>query len=161
MLEPGCYLVVCLAFNHWQTGKYFPSNQRIRYYTNLISRDFSFIHFLGMLESQYPEYVLALHSSKRLLIEELNPSHHILADALINLTLAKGQRHEGREGMTAYYLTKGWAGLVVMIENRHPNRWVQVKCDCQESYNVVSTRGELCTVDAVPPLHRYVKVDLF
>ena len=49
-----------------------------------------------MAETQYPEYILALHSSKRLLIEQLNSSQHLLADAIINLTLAKGQRHEGR-----------------------------------------------------------------
>ena len=82
MLEPGCYLLVCLAFNHWHTG-------------------------VESITSQYPEYVLALHSSKRFLLEQLNSSYHLLADAIINLTLAKGQRHEGREGMTAYYLTKG------------------------------------------------------
>ena len=145
MLEPGCYLVVCLAFNHWHTG----------------------------IQATFPDYILAIHSSKRLLAEQLSSSYHLLADSIISLTVAKyvfaslpalhftlqyyhfrGQRHEGREGMTAYYLTKGWAGLVVMVENRHPNKWIQVRCDCQESYNVVSTRGELKTVDSVPPLHR-------
>ena len=55
-----------------------------------------FIFCLGVAEPQYPEYILALHSSKRLLIEQLNSSQHLLADAIINLTLAKGQRHEGR-----------------------------------------------------------------
>ncbi|XP_060530957.1 calpain-D-like [Cylas formicarius] len=134
MLEPGEYVVVPLAFNHWHTG-------------------------LDEVTA-YPKYVLAIHSSKKVLAEHITPPNYILADSIISLTLARGQRHEGREGMTAYYLTKGWAGLVVMVENRHENKWIHVKCDCQESYNVVSTRGTLKTVDSVPPLTRQVIIVL-
>jgi calpain-15 len=81
MLEPDLYLLVCLAFNHWHTGIDDPS--------------------------LYPQCVLAIHSSKRLMVEQITPPTYLLADAIISLTLQKGQRHEGREGMTAYYLTKG------------------------------------------------------
>ncbi|XP_035213124.1 calpain-D-like [Stegodyphus dumicola] len=134
MLEPGMYIVVCLAFNHWHTS-------------------------LNSFE-QFPRFLLAIHSSKRLLVEKVLPMPHILADAIILLTVAKGQRHEGREGMTAYYLTKGWAGLVVVLENRLPDRCIQVICDCSESMNVVSTRATLRTVDSIPPLHRQVIIVL-
>ncbi|KAL0830091.1 hypothetical protein ABMA28_003548 [Loxostege sticticalis] len=136
MLEKGFYLVVCLAFNHWHTG----------------------LELAPM--AAWPGHVLAAHSSKPLAVERPSLHPHILADAIIGLTLARGQRHEGRQGMTAYYLTKGWAGLVVMVENRHTDKWIHVKCDCQESYNVVSTRGELKTIDSVPPLHRQVIIVL-
>nr|CAD7198188.1 unnamed protein product [Timema douglasi] len=154
MLERDLYILVCLAFNHWHTGRSCRVVQNIQ-----VKKTYLFC--LGMNDPiSYPEYVLAIHSSKRLLVEQISPPAFVLADSIINLTLAKGQRHEGREGMTAYYLTKGWAGLVVMVENRHENKWIHVKCDCQESYNVVSTRGELRTVDSVPPLHRQVIIVL-
>lgn len=134
MLEPGIYFVTPLAFNHWHTS-------------------------VGAHVDQFPYFLLAMHSSKKLLVENVFPSSYLLADAIINLTIEKGTRHEGREGMTAYYLTMGWAGLVVVIENRIPDKCINVICDCSESANVVSTRATLKTVDSVPPLHRLVTID--
>ena len=66
MLEPGCYLAVCLAFNHWHTGVWPPAD-----------------------DHSFPDYLLALHSSKRILVEQLNSSYHLLADAIISLTVAR------------------------------------------------------------------------
>ena len=73
-LEPGLYLLVCLAFNHWTLGS--PSSNGNGSIT------------------VYPSCVLAIHSSKRLLVEHITPSPFVLADALISLTMSKGQRYE-------------------------------------------------------------------
>lgn len=132
-LEPGMYTVICISFNHWG--------------------------FSDAVDS-FPTFLLSLHSSKRLLVETLPPPSFLLADAIINLTVSQGQRHEGRQGMTAYYLTKGWAGLVVVVENRLSDRRIQVICDCSESMNVVSTRGVLRTVDSIPQRSRQVVIIL-
>ncbi|XP_064637417.1 calpain-15-like isoform X2 [Lineus longissimus] len=133
ILERGEYLVVCTAFNQW---------------TPMVPLD------------GFPKYVLALHSSKKIMVEQKLCPEHTLADAVIRLAAAKGRPHEGREGMTTYYLSQGWSGIIVVVENRHPNYYIQVQCDCTESHNLVSTRGSYKTADSVPPLHSQILIAL-
>lgn len=142
--EVGYYQIITLAFNHWVSafggGRVSSTSSR--------------------LGPEPPKYVLALHSTKEVSISYFRPSTYILADAVIELAMKKGEFKDLRDCATCYYLAHGWAGLIIVAENRHPDRYLQIMCDCEESVNVVSTRGRMRTVDCVPPLHKQVLVVL-
>lgn len=134
LVEEGVYIAVVTAFNHWRGGGG-------RQYTS---------------ESQYPSYVLAVHSSRAVMMEQLPMTEFLLADAIIWMTITNGKTHTGIPGISIYYVSHEMAGLLVVAENRRQDMHLLVNCDCSESFNVVSTRGLLCTTDVVPPCHRQV-----
>lgn len=147
ILEEGTYMIVCSAFNHWQLVEA-SGNEAM---------GASFVKGL-VGEELFPSYVLTIHSSRAIMVDQVPMTDYSLADSLLHLATTKGKRHEGIEGVTCYYMAQGIAGLIVVAENRRPDHHLLVECNCSESFNVVSSRGVLMTTDCVPPLHKQILI---
>lgn len=143
ILEEGTYMIVCSAFNHWQS---FEAQRNEVAGASFVNEDI------------FPNYVLAVHSSRPVMLEQVVMPQFCLADTFLLLATKYGKRHEGIPGVTCYYMAQGIAGLLVVAENRRPDHHLLVDCDCSQSFNVVSSRGELTTNDCVPPLHKQVLI---
>lgn len=149
ILEEGTYMIICSAFNHWQSLE----ARRIEAVGASLVKDV-------VDEELFPNYVLSVHSSRAVLLDQIPIPEFCLADAFLLLAATNGKRHEGIPGVTCYYMAQGIAGLLVVAENRRPDHHLLVDCDCSESFNVVSSRGLLKTADCVPPLHKQVLIVL-
>ncbi|KAI6225199.1 hypothetical protein M3Y99_01364100 [Aphelenchoides fujianensis] len=95
--------------------------------------------------------------SSKPVFTEVFPAHHRYMRRSLEQMMAKHGRIESSlPNCTARVMTTNFAGLMVMIENSSPKHCLQVKSDCVQSTNVVSTRGTLTTFDSIPPLHRQI-----
>lgn len=130
-LEAGTYLITPSAFNHLHTSS-------------------------SALAP--PHYSLTIHSSQPVFVEHIQAATCTYADALFLLCEKHGKRHEGIPGVTCYYLSKGMSGLVIAAENRRTDMFLQLDCNCSDSFNIVSSRGSLETHDVVPPHHRQIVI---
>ena len=54
-----------------------------------------------------------------------------------------------------YEVSLKHACRIIVAENKDQHCHFTVTCDALSSANVVTTRGELFTVDCIPPMHRY------
>ncbi|TKR87465.1 hypothetical protein L596_011858 [Steinernema carpocapsae] len=118
---------------------------------------FSFSHYNS---SKDVDCVLAVHSSKEILAQIIYVSPHIYTDSLTELLLKEGKLHTSFEGCVTRYIAEEFGGLILMADNLHEHKIVQIKSDCQHSGNVLSTRGSLLSFDTIPPMHRQILVVL-
>uniref|UniRef100_A0A914WD44 Calpain 15 n=1 Tax=Plectus sambesii TaxID=2011161 RepID=A0A914WD44_9BILA len=110
--------------------------------------------------SHVPKSVLAVHSSKSVVAENIHAPPTVLADALIALVLKEGRMHSALPGCVPRYISHGIGGLLLVMDNLMEDACVQIQVDCSQSKNVVSTRGSMVMADTIPPMHRQIVVIL-
>lgn len=131
IFEPGKYLIVPLSFNFWYSFR-----------SNIL-------------------YNLAVHGRKEFYLEQKSLPGFLLADSIIQMSMSRGAKiYLGLEHACIYTLSKGWAGLIVVAENRNESMYFHIELNCENSVNVASSRQKLITQDSVPPLSRQVLIVL-
>lgn len=114
------------------------------------------ISFSNINGTQKLEAVVAIHSAKSLSSERIRLPASAISDSLVELALKEGKLHSSLEGAVPRYVSDDFGGHLLVIDNIHERRHLQVHCDCSNSRNVLSTRYALSTVDSIPPLHRQI-----
>lgn len=132
----------------------------------------SLTHFVE--ERDIPATVV-MHSAKPVeaRLEETAPE--TLRQSLVQMTLKEGTPMEYLKDVRLYQISKQFSGLLLMIDNLNEKYCVQVrlsfsrynfiiifqvKADCSQSVNVLSSRGALVAADCIPPLHRQITLIL-
>jgi hypothetical protein len=82
-------IIVCTAFNHWRTGS-----------TNSTLSDSELVT-AAVDEDSFPTYVLAIHSSRAVLVEQISMPEFCLSDFILDLVIKNGKKHEVSSYATA------------------------------------------------------------
>uniref|UniRef100_F1KW88 Calpain-D n=1 Tax=Ascaris suum TaxID=6253 RepID=F1KW88_ASCSU len=114
------------------------------------------ISFSNLHAATRIDLVVAVHSARPICAEKTRYPASVITESLIELALKEGQIHNTLEGVAARYVSDEFCGHLLIIDNLHENKYLQVHCDCSNSRNVLSTRFTLNTLDSIPPLHRQV-----
>uniref|UniRef100_A0A914BXG3 Calpain-15 n=1 Tax=Acrobeloides nanus TaxID=290746 RepID=A0A914BXG3_9BILA len=113
----------------------------------------SFAHFADL--KQLPATIV-IHSAKSVVSEMISAPMDVLCQSIISLMLKEAVPKEQVPGEIVRFLSHDIGGLMVMVDNLNTDKCVQVKADCQNSINILSSRCELATIDSIPPLHRQI-----
>jgi len=117
-------------------------------------------------------FILAIHSSHVVDLERIKIPLRIEREFLIKLCIFFGEQVRTAnssdknisqsDGVTIYELKKYWDGLVLLVENRHPTKYVHFHFHCAVSKNVCISRkdSQRELFDIIPPNYRQIIVTI-
>ncbi|KAL3106179.1 hypothetical protein niasHT_016866 [Heterodera trifolii] len=114
-------------------------------------------HSFSKFGEQMVSGTIVIHSSREIQTMKLRTTTlDDLRQSMCSLLLEEGVLQNSSSGIVTRYLTNGFAGLALMVDNYNSDNCLKVHSDCQNSTNVLSTRSSLLAFDSIPPLHRQI-----